>query len=215
MKRTIAMRLLTNVRKISVLVCMLFFMSLTSIAHTLTMQCWNTNGTYNVSATLGSHNGKIEVTTYTNASMSTIVPGGNTHTYFLNSSGSVNFTVPQPSQNTPVYVYVKWFKPDGNGGYLPDNWNNGNPTSGKYTTTCLALAIKTLEIISAKNVKNTTIIMFKGESTTDNEQIVLNFTMPDGTMKYVTVLFWTKLNPEDIWEVTIDNVSKSINIKKL
>ena len=211
MKKTTAMQISHANKKIkfAFLTLTLFMLSLTSTASRhINLNCWNLNGTYNILVTGGSNNGKIEVTTYTNSSKTVIVPGGNMQTYILNSSGSVSFTVPQPLQNTPVYVYIKWYK-------LSDGEYEEEDCSGKYTSTCLALAIKTLEILDAKNVKNTTVITFRGESTTDNEQIILNFTMPDGTTRRITLLFWTKLEPQDIWEATIDNVLKTVNIKKL
>ena len=180
-------------------------------AHTIGLFCWQ-NGHYNVHATLGASNGKIEVTTYTNSSMTTTVTGGNTQTYLLNSSGAVNFTVPQPNMNTPVYVRIKWFKRQGTG-YVADNWNSGSPYSGTYTSTCHVTAIL-FGAIDARNSGNTTIITFQVESTDETNSIIVNYNMPNGNVKHFPIVFLDKLMLGDIWVITINNSTGSYTIKK-
>lgn len=195
-----------------------------SKAHTLNNVSW-CGGSFTINATVGSGNGKIEVTVYTNSSMTTPisqlggVPPNYTITYFLNSNGAKTFTVPQPIRTIPVYVKVKWFKKQGSI-YVIDPWSNNNSATnftltGTNLGTGCTLAIKTLEIIDAKNIKNTTIIYFRAESDTDNETLTINYIMPDQTIKSIKILFWTMLKPEDTWEVIIDNVTnKVISVKK-
>lgn len=195
-----------------------------SKAHTLTKVSW-CGGSFTINATIGSPDGKIEVTVYTNSSMTTVVPqiGGiapnYTITYTLNSNGAKTFTVPQSSINTVVYVKVKWFKKQGNT-YVIDPWS-GNSSATNYTLTgtnlsigCTTLAVRSIKIIDAINIKNTTIIHFKAESDTDNEILTINYIMPDQSSKSIKIVFWTMLKLEDTWEVIIDNVTnKVISVK--
>jgi len=202
---------------------LVLLLAFTADAHTLTRKGWCSNR-YHIDATIGSPNGKIEVTVYTNSGMGTIIPqlGGispnYTITYTLDASGKSSFTVPQININTTVYVRVKWFKPSGSG-YVLDNWNgsgiNAITTNNSLLPGCTTLAIKTLEIVDAKNVNNTTIIHFKAESDTDNETLTINYIMPDQTLKSIKIVFWTMLKPEDTWEVIIDNLTnnKVISVK--
>lgn len=199
----------------------------TTSAHTLTRQGW-CGGFYTIDATIGAHNGKIEVTVYTNSSMTTPisqtggVPPTYTITYLLDGNGKKTFTVPQAIKTVPVYVRVKWFKPNGSGGYTLDTgWGDGTGINYKTTNSttlsgCVALAIKTLEIVDAKKDGNNTIVIFRGESTTDNEIVTLNFTLPDGTIKHISILFWAKLEPTDLWEVKVNNITNAvITVKKI
>lgn len=129
-------------KKITLLITFLLFFLL-SFSHTLTNDCW-INGHYNMIATLGDNNGKIEVTVYTNSTRTVLVQS--TQTYSLSSNGSVSFQVLQPIRITPVFVYVRWFDKQGNN-YIPTTWNSGqgypNSYSSKTTGTnqCTTVAI--------------------------------------------------------------------------
>ncbi len=78
-----------------------------------------------------------------------------------------------------------------------------------------SLAIKSLKVLSAKNVGNNTVINFSGESTNDADVVTLNVTLSNGKIKYYNVLLWDKLTPTDVWEVTINNLTNQVlTIKK-
>jgi len=123
---------------------------MTTFAHTLTKQCWS-NNKYNIQATFGDANGKIEVTTYTNSTRTVLVEA--TQTYFLNSSGAVSFSVLQPQQNTQVFVYVRWFYKQGSN-YFPTSWNSGQGYPNSYSSTntgsnaCSVVAVNEYDITS-------------------------------------------------------------------
>lgn len=125
---------------------------LSTFAHTLTKQCW-LNNRYNIQATFGDANGKIEVTTYTNSTRTVLVEA--TQTYFLNSSGAVLFSVLQPQQNTNVFVYVRWFYKQG-GSYFPTTWNSGQGYPNSYSSVvtginvCNTVANTNYNIIATK-----------------------------------------------------------------
>jgi hypothetical protein len=116
--------------------------------HTLTRNCWS-NNQYSIRATQGNNNGKIEVTTYTNSSMTVLVEA--TKTYLLNNSGAVNFNVLQSVRTTTVFVYVRWFYKQGNN-YFPVSWNSGQGYANSYssvitgTNQCTAVAIEEYNI---------------------------------------------------------------------
>jgi hypothetical protein len=184
-----------------------------SQAHVIWLFCWN-NGQYNIHLTDGGYEGKVEVTTYTNSNRTTIVPGGNTVTYYLDVNGAVNLTVPQPSINTPVYVWVKWYKRQGNG-YVPDNWQGGplGAYSGSYTSTCVVTAIQ-FGAMDAKVVGTTTIVTFEVKSSDDVNTMTLNFTMPGGSTKQYPIVFMDKLKYGDVWVITVNNNTGSYTMKK-
>lgn len=201
----------------------LFFIVNTIYSHTVINKGW-CGGSYTIEGNNGAHNGYIEVTVYTNSNMNTVIPqsGGTapyyTITYQLSNSGSKTFTVPQLNKNIPVYVKVVWF----NINHYLDPWQGNNNATTPITTNsntlsgCSVLAIKTIEIVDAKKDGNNTIITFRGESTSDNEKVTLNFILPDGTIKHISILFWTKLYPTDLWEIKINNITTSvITVKKI
>lgn len=186
-------------------------------AHYLDLKGW-CGGTYTILARQGNSGGSIKVTVYTTLNGTIIpqtggIPPNYTITYPLINAGGTNgwsrtFTVPQVNRNVSVYVKVEWYNSNG----TIDNTavDKSKTTDNSLLPGCTALAIKTLEILDAKNVKNTTIIHFRGESDTDNETLTINYVMPDQSTKSIKVVFWTMLKPEDVWEVVIDNVTNKI-----
>lgn len=135
----------------------------TIFAHTLTKQCW-TNNRYNIQASLGDANGKIEVTTYTNSTRTVLVEA--TQTYFLNNSGATLFSVLQPQQNTQVFVYVRWFYKQGSN-YLPTSWNSGQGYPNSYSSTntgsnaCSVVAVENYNISPKLNGNELSVILPK------------------------------------------------------
>ena len=194
-------------------------------AHYLDLKGW-CGGSYTIFARLGTSGGSIKVTVYTTNPNSggVVIPqtGGTppnyTITYPLSNAGSNNggwsrtFTVPQTNRNASVYVKVDWY--NSNGTIDNSSVDKSITTNNSLLSGCTTLAIKTLEIIDAKNVDNTTVIQFKAESDSNNEILVINYIMPDQTVRSIKVLFWTMLKPEDTWEIIINNITnKVISVK--
>lgn len=193
----------------------LLLLPFTSYAHTLTNKGW-CGGTYTINATLGSANGKIEVTVYTNSSMTTIVQqtGGvspnYTITYLLNGSGAKTFTVPQSNQNVTVYVSVKWFKPNGSGGYVLDNvgWGNGTGIVNKTTNTtllvgCTSLPIK-FEYINVRSVDRETIeIEFLASDTDGEDRFNIQVSTDTRTFKTVAIVFPEPIVVNKVYKIKV------------
>lgn len=199
----------------------ILFAFMSAEAHYLDLKGW-CGGTYTILARQGNSGGSIKVTVYT-SNGGTIIPqvGGTppsyTITYHLSNAGGSNgwsktFTVPQPNRNVSVFVKVDWY--NSNGSFDNTSVDRSKTTNNSILPGCTSLAIKSISIVEAKNVKNTTIIKFKAESDTDNETLTVNYIMPDQTTKSISITFWTMLKPEDTWEVVIDNVTnKVISVK--
>lgn len=207
--------------KIKLQIAILMLCSIWSFAHVLTPNCWAA-GQRNILATLGASNGKIEVTTYSNAA-GTGTPIQATQTYFLTPNGDKNFYVPQPSINIQTFIYVKWFKRNNNGTYSPDNFNyqnsNGGSTSNIGTGTgqsasCTVLALKFGQI-TAKNAGYNTIITFQVTSNDDTNVLTFNLTYSKGVEKQYRVFILMPLLIGDTWQLTINNQTKKYTITKL
>ena len=165
-------------------------------AHTPVRLCWDA-GKYKFSAT-SVPSGIATIKVYSNSNYTgliqtkTITVVGNTAIYDVN----------QPVRTTIVYVKVTW----------SDGYVNNDPTG---TNQCTTQAIVNLIVLDAKNVGNNTVINFSAESTTDNEQITLNVKLRNGEEKHYNILILEYLKPNDIWVVTINNLtSQVLTVKK-
>jgi hypothetical protein len=184
--------------KKTILSLILIISALVTNAHTPVGLCWD-NGKYFFTATQVP-SGVATIKVYSNSGYTgtpietkTITVVGTTANYFVN----------QPVRTTKVYVKVTW----------SDAFVNQNPTG---TNQCVVQAIITLEILSAKNIGDNTVVDFRAESTTANEQITLNFTLPNGDVKHYCFFILEILKPTDVWEVVVSNkTSQILTVKKL
>jgi len=69
-------------------------------------------------------------------------------------------------------------------------------------------------LIKAENIGQNTIITFQAESTDNENEVIINFMMKDGTKKFYKVILWDKLKLSDTWEITINNITNKYTFKK-
>lgn len=163
-------------------------------AHTVNLLCWN-NGKYSFNATQ-LPNGSATVKVYANSNYTNLIQSFNLNV----TSGQITYEVNQPIRTVKVYVKVTW----------SDNFVNQNASG---TNQCIITPI-VFGPIAAQNVENSTVVTFQVASTDDNNQIVLNFNMPDGTVKKYPITFWDKLVYGDVWVITVNNKTGSYTIKR-
>lgn len=182
--------------KKTILLLILIVSTLITNAHNVHLLCWS-QGKYSFNATQVP-NGVATIKVYSNSNYTGLIE---TKTITV-SGGQATYDVNQLVRTTKVYVKVTW----------SDNYVNQDASG---TNQCAPLAILRLEVIDAKNIGNNTIIHFRAESTTDNETITINFTLPNSVIKSYDILMWSVLNFNDVWEVVIDNLTnKVLTIKK-
>lgn len=69
--------------------------------------------------------------------------------------------------------------------------------------------------ISAKNIGNTTRVIFNVGEVDNVDYVNFNFTLPNKTIKTHKIQFQSKLRPNETWQVEIDNVTGIYTTKKL
>lgn len=176
----------------------LIFIALALItnAHIVSPLCWS-QGKYSFNATQVP-NGIATVKVYSNSNYTGLIETKSITVL----TGQIVYDVNQSVRTTKVYVKVTW----------SDNYVNQNASG---TNQCVVQSILGLEVIDAKNVGNSTIIHFRAESTTDNELITINLKLFNSEIKSYDILMWTTLNFNDIWEVTINNLTNQVlTVKK-
>ncbi len=177
------------------LLMLLVLLSVTvASAHNITLLCWN-NGKYSFSASQIPQGSAI-VQVYSNNNYTGLI-----QTINLNVTGnSIVYWVNQPTRTQRVYVKVTWH----------DNYINKN-SSG--TNQCTTTPI-TFGPIDAKIEDDNTVITFQVGSTDESNSIVVNYNMPDGSIKKFPIVFLEKLYIGDIWMIVINNKTGKYTIKK-
>ena len=155
--------------------------------------CWN-QGKYIFRAQ--APNGTATVKVYKNSNYTNLLQQFDMTVVGLNHV----YEVEQEFRTVKVYVKVTWYGGD----------KSKDPTG---TNQCSLTPI-TFGQIDAKNIGDNTEVTFQVSSTDENNQITLNFNMPDGSIKKYPIIFLDKLVYGDIWVVTVNNKTGKYTIKK-
>lgn len=194
-------------KKLISMLVMLMIVTLSN-AHTLTRKCYTVSShTYGISATLGASNGTIIVTVYTNSNMSG-TPYQAARTFTLNSNGSVDFTVNQPTVSTTMYVKVQWYLSNGSPDNFQNNGDDDNSTSNisivtTDNTQCQVLAFTFKTVSCVRLSSNTYKLYFEvdDESTIDHYIVRVS---NDGThWKEKMLIFTDSAFTKGIYQITL------------